>query len=70
MRLEYFINTDERGEFYADVRTPKGKTIFEIHGGDIFEYGFMHHKHDTRGLLEYLRSIGIAKPGDSLTLEN
>jgi hypothetical protein len=28
----YFINLDERGSFSADVRNPRKRTIFEIHG--------------------------------------
>lgn len=55
----YFINLDERGEFFADVRNTNGKTVFEIHGFEIFEDGFMKHKRDLRGLEEYLKSLGI-----------
>jgi hypothetical protein len=32
MKLEYFINLDERGEFYSDVRdAATGETIVEFH---------------------------------------
>ena len=33
--FEYFVNLDERGEFFADVRSADGDTVFEIHGFDI-----------------------------------
>lgn len=68
--LEYFINLDERGDFFADVRTAEGDTVFEIHGFDIFEDGFMRHKGDTEGLLDYLISLGIAAKGDRLAAAN
>ena len=35
----YFINLDERGEFYADVRNVRDRSIFEIKGFEIFEDG-------------------------------
>ena len=57
--FKYFINLDERGEFYADVRNPQGDTVFEIKGFDIFEDGFMNDKADMGGLKEYLVSLGI-----------
>lgn len=31
---KYFINLDERGSFYADVRNQAGKTVFEIKAGN------------------------------------
>lgn len=63
----YYINLDERGDFYADVRDAEGKTVFDIRAGgslgedesSIFEDGFMRDKHDTSGLTEYLRSLGV-----------
>ena len=56
--LSYHINLDERGEFRADVRRD-GNTIFEIDGFDIFEDGFMKHKEDMDGLVEYLEHLGL-----------
>lgn len=68
----YYINLDERGEFYADVRNHEGKTVYEIHAGpssseeddesstsNIFEDGFMKDKNDISGLQNYLQSVGI-----------
>ncbi len=69
-KFEYFINLDERGEFNADVRNEKGKTVFEFSGFDIFEDGFMKNKHDISGLRDYLIDLKIMKLTDSLTCEN
>jgi hypothetical protein len=63
---EYYINNDERGEFGADVRDPKNKTVFEIKGGEIFMDGFMKDKHDLPGLEDYLKSLKILKTADRL----
>lgn len=57
--LTYFINLDERGEFYADVRNAYDKTVFEISGFEIFEDGFMSHSRDLEGLKDYLVSLGV-----------
>jgi len=62
----YYINLDERGEFYADVRTESGDTVFEIHGYDFFEDGFMADKADTGGLVEHLQTLGIMSENDYL----
>lgn len=64
MRYEYHVNLDERGEFYADVRDAKGCTVFEIHGHDIFDDGFMAHGSDVKGLEDYLIALDILKPND------
>jgi hypothetical protein len=63
----YYINLDERGDFYADVRTEQEKTVCEIRAGEslgedesnIFEDGFMKNKHDVAGLESYLKSLKI-----------
>lgn len=65
-KLTYHINRDERGEFYADVRNSREKTIFEIRDFEIFEDGFMRHKDDTRGLLDYLQHLGLANSNSTL----
>ena len=70
----YFINLDERGSFYADVRDSSGKTVFEIKAGNelgedetsIFEDGFMEHEDDLEGLRKYLVHLGIMKEGQKL----
>jgi len=67
MRHTYYINLDERGSFFADVRRDKDDcTVYEIHGGSIFEDGFMDDKHDIDGLRGYLLDLGILTAGDTL----
>lgn len=63
---EYYINLDERGEFFADVRTHHGRTVYTINGGDIFEDGFMKHKNDIAGLESYMKDLGIITQGGRL----
>lgn len=73
---EYYINLDERGSFFADVRNDNGKTVFTIKAGNelaedessIFEDGFMKHTTDLTGLREYLIDLGIMKQGDKLII--
>ena len=60
----YYVNQDERGTFYADVRDAEGETLFEISSDedgriDLIEDGFMKHKEDIGGLQEHLASLGI-----------
>lgn len=66
----YYINLDERGDFYADVRKGKyndnGKTVFEIRGFDMIEDGFIRHTRDTDGILDYMIDNGLAKAGDTI----
>lgn len=73
----YYINLDERGDFYADVRDPDGETVFAFHAGaslgedetSIFEDGYMKDKDDVAGLTEYLRQLEIIPPdGEVLTM--
>jgi len=69
----YYVDHDERGEFYADVRDVDGKTVYEIGGsGDpnlsIIEDGFIAGRDDLPGLQTYLRDIGII-PDDGEVLE-
>jgi hypothetical protein len=64
--LTYFINLDERGDFYADVRNAFDKTVFEISGFEIFEDGFMSNSRDLVGLKDYLVSLGVMMDHQSL----
>lgn len=71
----YYVNLDERGDFYADVRDPSGTTIFELRAEEdgsiaLIEDGFMRHKTDLDGLTEHLVSLGlIGKETELLTSE-
>ena len=78
-QFEYYINLNERGSFYADVRKAiDGQTVFEIKAGDelvegessIFEDGFMKHKDDLDGLKSHLVSLGIMKEDQRLVRGN
>ena len=64
----YFINLDERGEFYADVRNVRDCSIFEIKGFEIFEDGWMRHKHDLDGQKRYLVHLGLMKANQELSM--
>ncbi len=68
--FEYFINLDERGEFYADVRDCTGETILEIEGDSVFEDGWMKHNQDLDGLKEYLCFLAIAGQRDTVKRGN
>lgn len=65
--LGYYVNLDERGSFYADVRQADGKTVFEVRAGNELgedesnpvDDGFMKHLRDVDGLTQYLRSIKV-----------
>ena len=70
MRYEYYINLNEREYFFADVRDPESQTIFEIHGFDIFEDGYMSHEYDLDGLRELLVSHGYINENDNLVRGN
>jgi hypothetical protein len=67
---EYYINTDERGEFAADVRNLDGETVLAFDGDDMFTDGFMKHKHDLKGLHSYLVSVGRIQESDQLIQGN
>jgi hypothetical protein len=61
-RYEYFINLDERGEFNADVRDSKGKTIFEIDTDTAVYFNqdrIMRSSRDIDGLAIHLKEMGV-----------
>lgn len=75
MKYFYYINLDERGEFYADVRDENSKTIYELksdESGVIWsvENGFMNHTRDLDGLTKYLKSIGVLSYFDTIQKGN
>lgn len=75
------VDLDERGWFKAHVENQNGETVFEFSNGDeetgwpsddglwLIECGFMRHGRDADGLLDYLRSVGIASPNAVLRVE-
>ena len=68
--FKYYINLDERGEFYADVRNEDDDTVFEIKGYEIFENGYMKHKNDLDGLKNHLVDLGVIEPRDYISKAN
>lgn len=69
--LGYFVNLDERGDFFADVRDSSGVTVFEVRAEDdstigLIEDGFMRHKTDLDGLRAHLVDLGLIDPGADL----
>jgi len=70
----YNVNLDERGSFYADVRDPKGKTVFNVRGGEelepdessLVDDGFMKNFRDVQGLQDYLRDVGVIGKADRI----
>lgn len=64
--LGYYINLDERGDFFADVRDLSGRSVFEIHTDeqgriDLIDDGFMADKTDLAGLRDYLAALGVVR---------
>lgn len=75
------VDLDERGSFKAHVDDGNGEEVYSFSnegengwpdedGLWIVNDGFMKHARDTAGLLDYLKSIGIAKANATLALEN
>lgn len=68
MMYEYYVNLDERGEFYADLRRSDDQvTIWEIHTEDLAELvqdGYVKHGRDLDGILNYCVEMNIVKPHD------
>lgn len=63
----YYIDSNERGAFLADVRDTDGTTVFEIRAGNsladdessVFDDGYMRDGNDLPGLTEHLRRLGV-----------
>lgn len=74
--FEYYINLNERGSFYADVRNESGETVYEIHSDDEtgeimqIESGYMRNVDDIQGLADYLKTAGFMGKQDSLIKAN
>jgi len=68
--FEYYINLDERGQFFADVRDSNGETIYEIHGFDLFDERYMLDKYDVENLADHLVDLEILPLGSFITLGN
>lgn len=63
----YYINLDERGDFYADVRNEADVSVYEVKAGaslgedevSIFVDGYMKGRDDIDGLSEYLKELDV-----------
>ena len=73
------VDLDERGWFKAHVENQNGKAVFQFSNEDetgwpsedglwLIEDGFMRHGRDSDGLLNYLKSVGVARPTATLRL--
>jgi hypothetical protein len=62
----YYINLDERGEFFADVRDENETTIFEIHGFDLVEDGFVDNLHNPSDIETHLIYLGVINSEDEV----
>lgn len=63
----YYVNLDERGEFYADLRDASGTTVYELRSeedGSLapVEDGYMKHRKDMHGLEEMLKTLASCHP--------
>lgn len=69
----YYINLDERGEFFADVRGPEGNSVFEfgtVTMAEAIEDGFLKSKSDLKGIEDYLKQAGfIENEAEVLAME-
>jgi len=80
-RLSLVVDLDERGCFNAHVENQEGENVFQFSNEDesgwpsddglwLIDDGYMKHGRDTVGLLDFLKSNGIATPNATLTLNN
>lgn len=76
MTYEYYINLEERGEFYADIRNSLGDTVYDLFQDEetgviqpVYD-GFMKHTKDLVGLRKYLIYRGIIKIEDEVIKGN
>jgi hypothetical protein len=78
MEYFYFINLDERGEFYADVRDDEENTIIEFGDAiraetsnmhsmpELIQEGYVKHGTDLKSIEKYLKDLGLFRSNDTL----
>ncbi|HEU0198308.1 MAG TPA: hypothetical protein VFQ88_14000 [Nevskiaceae bacterium] len=74
MHFNYVVDLDERGSYRAHVEDPSGNSVLPILAGNelqpgetsIFEDGFMQNGKDMNGLADYLVSLDVIHPGDTV----
>jgi len=62
----YYVNLDERGVFFSDVRDEDGNTIGEIHGVDLVEGGFINDLYDPYQIEMYYKYLGLIMRSDEI----
>jgi hypothetical protein len=71
MMLEYYVNLDERGSFYADLRrADDGVSIWEVREdylAELIQDGYVRHGRDLDGLVDYWVETNIIKSNDVVT---
>lgn len=66
----FYVNLDERGEFFADVRNSQHVSVFSVRipsddeSMDLVDAGYMSHPKDIGGLTDYLREMSVIGPDD------
>ena len=72
MKYEYFINLDERGEFYSDVRVAStGRTVSEFDTEEAIEWAEDGYNiRDPETVLMNLIERGIVRKGSTITKGN
>lgn len=75
-RLTYVIDLNERGYFRAHVENTNGRLIFNFSNEEdedgtvwLVEDGFMRNVHDVTGLHDYLKSVRLAKPNSTISIQ-
>lgn len=62
----YYINLDERGDFFADVRKENDETIVEFRDAeDFYEDGFGDIR-SVNDVEDYLKSVGVINADDEV----
>lgn len=71
----FYINLNERGSFYGDLRNMDGTTVLEIKSNDdgeidLIEDGYLKHNQDLAGIAEYAVTVGLIPAGASVLSSN
>lgn len=68
---EYYINLDERGEFYSDVRDENGETVVEFDTEFAIDASEQAMDiRDTDEIAEYLQMMGVISDDDEVIKGN
>lgn len=73
IKYKWYINLDEHGRFYGDLRREDQGVIFEIDENKLHEMvddGVIRHGRDLPGLWNYLRKRGVIEWPSTITRGN